>query len=93
MSDKVTPAQHLAAIAGLALASRQLKVSSDPEKSDMLKAAEMLHTLNDHMAFIGGAAMLLAEDMGIKEEVERRIKEGQDRIAAFIASQGLEGTA
>ncbi|ABL71842.1 hypothetical protein [Paracoccus denitrificans] len=85
MSKEVTPAQHLAAIAGLALTSNRAM-----PKGDLM---QFIQGTKEVFIMIGGIAALLADDLGVKSEFERHVDEGQARVAAFIASQGLEGSA
>ncbi|WP_041527134.1 hypothetical protein [Paracoccus aminophilus] len=91
MTDDPTDAQILAAAISIAVASRNLIQRTD--RTSYRDVCEVLDALHEHLAVAGGSLHLLAERLGHRAEVERLVNEGQDRMAAFRACQGLGGRA
>ncbi len=90
MKEPTTP-QILAAVAGIALNSRDVIERTD--RTSYRDVGETLDALHEHLAVAGGSLLFLAERLGRKAEVERLIKEGQDRVAAYRAFAGQGGRA
>ncbi|MDZ7907133.1 MAG: hypothetical protein U5N10_02165 [Gemmobacter sp.] len=91
MSNEATNTELLAAIAAIAVTGRRLiegTASADPEAAGKTFAA-----LHEFLAVSGGSVMVLAQRLSCEAEVERLVMEGQNRITAYQASQGLEGRA
>lgn len=52
-----------------------------------------LDAIHENIALAGGALLIIARRMYCEADVERMLKEGQDRVIAFLACAGLEGRA
>lgn len=92
MSDQnPTNAEMLAAIASIALTARQLIDRLD--RFDFRATGKVLDALHEHLAVAGGSALHLAEKLGCEGDVQRLLKEGQDRLKMARASAGLGGRA
>lgn len=92
MSDREpTNAELIAAAVSIAIAARQLIEGTD--RTSYRVTGETLHGLHEGMAVAGGSLMRLADNLGLTGEVDRLVKRGQDRLAAFNACSGLEGRA
>lgn len=89
--DEPTTAHILASVAGIALTARKMIEGLDA--GDPQRVRETLDALHEHLAVSGGSAVFLADRLGCAGEVQRLIDEGQARLAAFRASQGLGGRA
>lgn len=91
MIDDPSNAELIAAATSIALASRQLIDRTD--RTSFRAVCETLDALQEHLAVAGGSLLILADRLGHRAEVERLIDEGQARVAAFKACQGLGGRA
>lgn len=86
-----TNTELLAAAAAVALTGRRLIDNTD--RTSFRDVGETLDALHEHLAVAGGSLLFLARRLGCESEVERMLKEGQDRITAFRASTGIRGRA
>ena len=92
MTDREpTDAELLASAASIALTGRRLIDNTD--RTSFRDVGETLDALHEHLGVAGGALLFLARRLGCEAEVERILKEGQDRVAAFRASAGIRGRA
>lgn len=92
MSDREpTNADLLASAAAIALTGRRIIEATD--RTSFQDVGETLDALHEHLAVAGGALLHLAGRLHIESDVQRMLKESQDRVTAFRASQGLEGNA
>lgn len=91
MTVEPSNAELIAAATSIALAARQLIERTD--RTGFRAVCETLDALQEHLAVAGGSLLILADRLGHKAEVERLINEGQARVAAFRACQGLESSA
>lgn len=90
MTDPSIP-EILAAAAGIALTSRSIIERTD--LTSYRDVCETLDAVHEHLAVAGGSLLLLAERLDCKAEVERLIKEGQDRLNTYRAFAGQRGRA
>lgn len=90
MTEPTTP-QILAAAAGIALNGRAVIERTD--RTSYREVCEALDALHEHLAVAGGSLLILAERLGCKAEVERLIRDGQDRVTAYCAFAGQGGHA
>lgn len=86
-----TNAHLLAASAAIALESRRLIERTD--RTSFQDVGDTLDALHEHLAVAGGSLLFLARRLGCEAEVERMVKEGQQRVDAFRACRGLGGCA
>lgn len=91
MNQEATNVELLAAIAAIAVTGRRLIEGT--ASTDAAAAAKAFAALHEFLAVSGGSVMVLAQRLNCEAEVERLVMEGQNRITAFQASQGLEGRA
>lgn len=84
-------AELLAAAVGLALAGRTLIEATNGRNRAQLVTT--LDALRENLAVMGGSLLVLADRLGCEAELRRLVDEGQARLAAFQACQGLEGRA
>lgn len=90
MSDREPTNAELLASAAIIISTgrRIIDQTNRCLPSDMLGTMD---ALNEHLAVAGDALSILADRLGHQREVEQSLKEGQYRVSAFRASQGLEG--
>ncbi|MBB1498539.1 hypothetical protein [Paracoccus sp. MC1862] len=86
-----TNAELIAAAVGIALASRDLIKRTD--RTSFRDVGQTLDALHEGMAVAGGSLLHLAERLGVQADVDRLVKQGQDRIATVRAFAGTEGRA
>lgn len=93
MSADIDPVnvELLAGAASIVLFARKLIAANDPTNADKV---EQLHdVLFEALAVAGGSLLELSDRLGCEAEVKARIIEGQERVMAYQACQGLGGRA
>lgn len=63
------------------------------DRTSFRDVGETLDAMHEHLGVAGGALLFLARRIDCEAEVERMLKEGQDRVTAFRACMGMEGNA
>ncbi|MTD99851.1 hypothetical protein GIY56_06100 [Paracoccus sp. YIM 132242] len=91
MSKEPTNPELIASASSIALTGRRLIDSTD--RTSFRDVGEALDALHEHLGVAGGALLILARRLGCEAEVERMLKEGQDRVTAFRAGMGMGGKA
>lgn len=86
-----TQPQILAAVIGLVIRMRQVIDMTDSDDVD--RVSTTLTALHEHLAVIGGSIITLADDLGVKEEVDRIVGANLAKAQAFAACRGIEGRA
>lgn len=90
MKEPSTP-ELIAAATGIAPNSRAVIERTD--RTSYRDVCETLDAVHEHLAVSGGSLLILADRLGCKAEVERLIREGQDRVNAYRAFAGQGGRA
>lgn len=86
-----TNAELIAAAAAITLTGRRVIESTD--RTSFLDVGETLDALHEHLAVAGGSLLILADRLRFRPEVDRLLREGQDRVTALRACAGIEGKA
>lgn len=91
MKQEPDNAALIAAAASVVLTARRVIEATD--RSSLNETNEALDAIHENIALAGGALLIIARRMNCEADVERMLKEGQDRVIAFLACAGLEGRA
>ena len=91
MKTEPTNAELIATAASLILAMRRMIV--DTNRKDPMDVETTLDSVQEFLAVSGGSLITLADRLGWGDEVTNLVHQGQDRLNAAQACQGLSGRA
>jgi len=91
MTTNPTNAELLATASSIMLAMRQMIATADRSNAEQVNTT--LDAIHEYLAVVGGSIAILSDRLGCTDDVERIMKQGQERLRAMQASKGLGGRA
>lgn len=91
MTNEPTNAELLATAATIMHAMRQMIATADRNNAEQVNTT--MDAVHEYLAVVGGSVAILSDRLGCTDDVERIMRQGQERLRAMQANRGLGGRA